>query len=176
MGCTLTKAAHDVATAGYASTSEFTLLQEQRVEGKVVSVYDGDTCHIALKHPTLKQIFRFKCRLSHIDTPELRTHNAEEKKAALKARNRLVSLSTDTGHMLPNMGCAWSKKLLQDVVDRNTRTIFLQCGKFDKYGRLLVVMYPTQSARVSINQTLINEGLAQPYEGGTKATFQRASI
>lgn len=176
MGCTLTKTADDVATADYASTSEFTLLQDEKVQGKVVSVYDGDTCHIALKHPTLKQIFRFKCRLAHIDTPEIRTHDSEEKKAALRARNRLVALSTDIGHMLPNMNCAWSKKLLQDVVNRNTKTIFVQCGKFDKYGRLLVVLYPTQSARVSINQTLINDGLAKPYEGGTKATYQRASI
>jgi len=169
MGCNISTP--PIASQTYTSTAPFTLLQDKRIEGKILSVYDGDTCHIALKHPAVKQIWRYKCRLAHIDTPEIRTHDVKEKKAALKARNRLVVLSTDVGHLIPSPECTWSKKLLQGVLNRNTRSVFIQCGKFDKYGRLLVVLYAKRRNSVSINQTLVNEGLAKPYEGGTKVVF-----
>ena len=59
----------------------------QKKQAKVVSVYDGDT--IQLVFPLQGELFRWTCRLSGVDTPEIRTRNKTEKKFGYDVRNYL---------------------------------------------------------------------------------------
>ena len=81
-----------------------------------------------------------------------------------------------------------SKKKLQEKIDKNNKIIRIKCEEFDKYGRLLAHLYTdyyegpekeitedkTKEAEtkiLSLNEQLIKEGYAYPYEGGTKRKF-----
>ena len=106
---------------------------------KVVSVYDGDTIKVVF--PFLRKLYKFNCRISGVDTPEIRTRDKKEKEYGIKARDEL------------------RKKILNKVVK-------LKCGEFDKYGRLLVDI--ELSEEETIKNWLINNNYAFEYDGGTK--------
>ena len=60
------------------NTVEAFTLEGVKIPGKVVKVYDGDTVHIVF--PVFGKMYKWNCRISRIDTPELRTKNEKEKK------------------------------------------------------------------------------------------------
>ena len=107
---------------------------------KVVKVYDGDTIHVVFKY--FDTFFKWNCRIQHVDTPELRTKDLEEKKRGYECRDKLIALIMD-------------------------KVVSLKCSKFDKYGRLLVEITVPETG-VKIHEYLISEGLANKYEGKTK--------
>lgn len=114
--------------------------------GKVIKVYDGDTITIAAKLPYKgSPVYRFSIRLNGIDSPEIKGKTAEEKKLAITARDALYDLIF--GEM---------------VILRN-------CGT-EKYGRLLADVYFINKERqeVHINQWMLDNKYAIPYNGGTK--------
>ena len=85
---------------------------------KVVDVYDGDTCRVVFKHNS--NISKWNIRMNGYDSPEMRPskklENRDEiKKKAIEAKNYLKSL----------------------IMNEN-QFVYLKCGKFDKYGRLLI--------------------------------------
>lgn len=121
-------------------------LEGRKSRGKLVSCFDGDTCHIVLEMDNA--LVKFNCRLIGIDTPEIHLPpNApfrdELKAAAFKARDRL-------------------KELCQGIVE-------VQCFSWDKYGRLLVRLYNHEGK--CVNDSLVEEGLAVKYDGGTKGKW-----
>jgi len=134
--------------------------------GKIVEVYDGDTCKIVLLINNILQ--KFNCRINGIDTPEMKPPlnkpNREiEIKNAYRCRNRLIQLSTSI-----------SANIDSDVkkisLDTNTKLVYVECLEFDKYGRLLVNIYEKEN-ELAYNEILINEGFAKKYNGGTKDEF-----
>tara|TARA_E500000178_G_scaffold318205_1_gene339380 strand:- start:109 stop:594 length:486 start_codon:yes stop_codon:yes gene_type:complete len=110
---------------------------------KVIKVYDGDTITIAAKIHFLDcQYYRFSVRLAHIDSPELKTKNIDEKNYALRAKTELENV------------------ILNKMVN-------IKILKSDKYGRLLAeVIYDNKS----INNWLLSNHLAVNYNGKTKKT------
>ena len=110
--------------------------------GKVIKVYDGDTITIASKVPGLynSPIYKFSVRLNGIDTPEMRTKDEDEKEIATLARDAL------------------SEKIMG-------KEIRLENIKTEKYGRVLCDIYLD---KIHLNQWLIDEKYALPYDGGTK--------
>ena len=110
--------------------------------GKVIKVYDGDTITIASKVPGLynSPIYKFSVRLNGIDAPEMRTKCEDEKEIATLARDAL------------------SEKIMG-------KEIRLENIKTEKYGRVLCDIYLGES---HLNQWLIDEKYALPYDGGTK--------
>ena len=111
---------------------------------KVLSVYDGDTITVSLDLGLSIEV-KAKCRLLGIDTPEIRTKSAAEKKAAYTARDRVRDLILD-------------------------KTVILHSvAKPDKYGRLLVKVWAEDGS--CVNQLLIDEGLAREYDGGKKISW-----
>jgi micrococcal nuclease len=111
---------------------------------EVLSVYDGDSITVALDLG-LGLGAKVKCRLLGIDTPEIRTKSAREKKAGFKARDRLREM------ILGKMVVLHSVK------------------RPDKYGRLLVKVWTEEDGFV--NGVLLDEGLAREYDGGTKVSY-----
>jgi endonuclease YncB( thermonuclease family) len=122
----------------------------QTIECKVVKVYDGDTIKVVfpLKYKVkgislFGQMYKWNCRLSRIDTPELRTKCPIEKQYGYLVRDKL------------------REKILNKVIK-------ITCGDFDKYGRLLIDIYIDG---ININDWLINSNYAFAYDGGTKKSW-----
>ena len=111
---------------------------------EVLSVYDGDSITVVLDLG-LGLGAKVKCRLLGIDTPEIRTKSAVEKKAGYKARDRLRDLILGKSVLLHSV------------------------KKPDKYGRLLVKVWTEENGFV--NGVLLDEGLAREYDGGTKVSY-----
>ena len=120
-------------------------LEGETHEGKVVNVYDGDTVKIVMK--LFEKLYKFNCRIEGVDTPELRTRNPKEKEMGIRVRDEL------------------RKKVLNRVVKVN-------CGEFDKYGRLLVDI---EVDDIHITNWLIENGYAHEYDGGKKKGFSNIS-
>ena len=51
--------------------------EDQIIETKVISVYDGDTIKVVF--PLNDIFYKWNCRLMGVDTPEIRTRNTKEK-------------------------------------------------------------------------------------------------
>ena len=120
-------------------------------KGQVIKVYDGDTITIAAYMPYAdgsSPLFRFSVRLNGIDTPEIKGHSEDEKKAAKDSR------------------AALNEKLLHRVVSlKNVQT--------EKYGRILADVYLDD---LHVNQWMLDNNYAVKYDGGTKQEFATTSL
>ena len=112
-----------------------------QVQAKIVSVYDGDT--VKAIFPLNGVLYKWNCRLTGIDTPEIRTSDKLQKKFGYEVRDKLRD------------------KILNKVVT-------LKCHDLDKYGRLLTQIHIGDTC---INQWLIDQGYAFVYDGGTKQSW-----
>ena len=118
------------------------------VKAKVISVYDGDTVKCVFPIKGSDKLYKWNCRLSGVDTPELRTRNKKEKELGYKVRDNL------------------REKILNKVVT-------LKCGKFDKYGRLLIeITNYCEDDKCTINEWLVNNNYAFKYDGGKKTSWK----
>jgi endonuclease YncB( thermonuclease family) len=138
------------------------------IDCKVVNVYDADTCKVVFE--LNGEFVKFTLRLSGIDAPEMRPSRSNENRneeiiAATRARNRLIQLVTDCNI---DIDTVCTKKELQKLIDLSKQIIQIECGNFDKYGRLLATLYTNDN---NINTQLISEGYGYVYDGGTKKQF-----
>ena len=112
-------------------------------------VLDGDTIDVTIDLG-FDLFKKERVRVAGVDTPEKRTRNLEEKALGIDATN-------------------WLKKKLEDTIsgddELSIRTELK--GGVGKYGRLLGWLYIGDST-VSVNEEMIGEGYAWPYDGGTK--------
>jgi endonuclease YncB( thermonuclease family) len=118
---------------------------------KASNIYDGDTfsiCWIWKDEP-----IKYRCRCLGYDSPEMKPslsnpNRDKEKELAKLAKSRLAELLN-----------AGSNGLIK-----------VECGDFDKYGRILVTIW-TDSETKSINQIMLDEGHGKAYMGGTKESW-----
>ena len=112
-------------------------------------VLDGDTIDVTIDLG-FDLYKKERVRVAGVDTPEKRTRDSEEK-----------ALGYDATH--------WIEEKLQGAIagddDLIIRTELV--GGVGKYGRLLGWLY-IGDAEVSLNEMMITEGYAFPYDGGTK--------
>ena len=87
-----------------------------------------------------------RIRLAGIDTPESRTKDLKEKELGIDAKN-------------------WLKHRLEDADDVIIRTELPDST--EKYGRIIGHLY-INGQDESLNNQMITEGYALPYDGGTK--------
>lgn len=143
-------------------------LDGETFECKLVDAYDADTCRVIFHMNG--RLVKFTIRLTGIDTPEMRPPRSRpnrdaEKRAAHRARNFLVSLACNCDIDIDKV---YKKRSISRILDKNTKIISLECGKFDKYGRLLGKLRLGES---TANDELIKAGYANAYDGGTKQGF-----
>ena len=116
---------------------------------EVVKIIDGDTADFILDLG-FDLYKKERVRVAGVDTPEKRTKNLEEKALGIDATN-------------------WLKEKLEGTLagddELSVRTELV--GGTGKYGRLLGWLYIGDDS-VSLNEQMITEGLAFPYDGGTK--------
>ena len=132
-------------------TPKFSLEGQTKI-CKVVDIYDGDTCRVVFNHNG--HINKWNIRMNGYDSPEMRPskklENRDEiKKKALESKNYLKSL----------------------VCNSNEKLVYLKCGGFDKYGRLLGELYVNLEDEKSVNQQMIDNGHGYEYHGGTKKSL-----
>ena len=112
-------------------------------------VLDGDTIDVTIDLG-FDLFKKERVRIAGVDTPEKRTRDLEEKELGIDATN-------------------WLKEKLDGAIagddDLVIRTELV--GGVGKYGRLLGWLY-IGDADSSLNEQMIDEGYAWPYDGGTK--------
>tara|TARA_B100000242_G_scaffold185901_1_gene133626 strand:+ start:634 stop:1053 length:420 start_codon:yes stop_codon:yes gene_type:complete len=112
---------------------------------KTKSVYDGDSLRADIDLCFGVNLLNQAIRINGIDTPEMRGKGVtkQEKALAKAARDRV-----------------------KELVKKAFWLESLDGGKKDKYGRILGNIYTLNGLDVA--KTLINEGYAVAYDGGTK--------
>jgi endonuclease YncB( thermonuclease family) len=145
----------------------FFSLNGLRTVGKIVDVYDGDTCTINILIPniiktkilgftktkTIYTIQKYKCRMNGYDSSEMKPLKTDPnrdiiKKKAVEDRNYFCNL---VGFNDENL---------------NQNTVDIECLEFDKYGRLLINIFNTDNKK--INDLMIESNHGYVYTGGTK--------
>jgi len=113
-----------------------------RYNAKLDRVVDGDTVDalVDLGFDTWKKV---RVRMMGMNAPESRTRDLEEKKLGLAAKARL-----------------------NELIESNDFLFILKSHGVGKFGRCLGEIFLEEE--ISINQTLINEGYATQYNGGTR--------
>ena len=116
---------------------------------KINRVVDGDTIDVTLDlgfSLTKKE----RVRIAGVDTPEKRTRDKEEKILGIDATN-------------------WMKEKLTETIKGDEELVIRTelKGGVGKYGRLLGWIYVGDD-EFSLNEQMITEGYAWPYDGGTK--------
>jgi endonuclease YncB( thermonuclease family) len=132
---------------------KFSIKSQNRV--RVTSLHDGDTLTCVFDPFVAGEYYTLNVRIAGIDTPELKGVTREK---ALNARQRMFELLTlkfDVNTL------QFRKKDFDVFFKDNYIETTLECQGFDKYGRLLGDI-------PNIRQTLIQEGHAYAYDGGTK--------
>ena len=116
---------------------------------KLDRVVDGDTVD-ALIDVGFDIWFKKRIRFKGVDTWESRTRNLEEKALGLKAKAR-------------------TKELLEKVSSKSGYFRLKSYG-LGKYGRVLgeIFIMDNEGKQWNVNETLIAEGHAYVYDGGTK--------
>jgi len=89
-------------------------------------------------------------RVAGVDTPEKRTRDLEEKELGIDATY-------------------WMKAQLEGAIEGDDDLVIRTelVGGMGKYGRLLGWLY-IGDAELSLNEQMIEQGYAWPYDGGTK--------
>lgn len=103
---------------------------------KVVKCYDGDTIHCVFKFDG--DYKRFVIRMYGYSSPEIRTSDKKEKELALKARDKLSNIILD-------------------------KIVYLECNKFDKYGRILGIIKLNKNDKESVNDIMLKEDYCVKY-------------
>lgn len=128
-------------------------------------MYDADTLTIIL--PLQSGYFKFSGRVHGIDTSEMKSKIAENKITANKARNRMLQLCNVHNVSLEK---TYTRKEVQAMLSQDVYLVWIKCGDWDKYGRLLVQVYKDKEDLTELGSILIEENLAYPYFGETKLT------
>lgn len=127
------------------NTSEFSFENEIHL-AKVVSCYDGDTMHCIFKHDGKYQ--KFDIRMFGYDSPEMKPSKKLSNRDQIKEKGELA------------------KQRLEELI--LNKYVYLYCGKFDKYGRILGVVKLSLDSEKTINDIMVEEGHGYTYFGGTK--------
>ena len=126
-------------------------LEGKYCQCKVVNVYDGDTCKVVF--PMNDTMYRWNVRLTGYDTPEMRPPRSQE--------NREKEIEAAYA----------ARDFLRGQVMNENQLVYIKCGEFDKYGRLLGTLFLQETDLISVNDMMIQQGHGYEYDGGTKKKF-----
>ena len=128
---------------------------------KILSVYDGDTCTVGFLWKN--ELYSTKVRMLGYDSPEMKPPKSQE--------NRELEIEA-------------AKKAKQFLIDNTEgKTLYVEFGEFDKYGRPLATIYIHNRNKcccipisigeeiINVNQLMISSGHGYEYNGGTKKLF-----
>ena len=135
--------------------TEFYKFNNKKFYCKVIDIYDGDTITIAIR--LNKKIYKHKVRMFGYDSPEMRPlkNNVDRDIIIAKAKK--------------------AKKVLSKLIMDKIVVIHIQKGTWDKYGRLLGVIYikviqgvGLRAYNLNVNKYMIDNNYGYIYYGGAK--------
>ena len=156
-------------------TPEFSLCN-MVLTGKIVECYDADTCKIAL--PIENNIYKFTCRLSGIDTPEMKPLKSKPNRDneilwAKKARAELLKMICNDDNF---NNLEIKKDEVINILKDNKKLVNVKCLQMDKYGRVLVELYNIDETDISFNKSFTLFGFAVPLEAFIVCPTKNANI
>jgi micrococcal nuclease len=107
-------------------------------KARIIRVVDGDTAY-AIVDLGFNTSVKINFRLAFINTPELLSTDKDERSRAMLSRDRLV-----------------------DLIEG--KDVYLKSYRKDKYGRWLGEFFLNENDKVSVNQLMLDEGLAVKYQ------------
>ncbi len=114
----------------------------------VYKCYDGDTIYCNFKHDG--QYYSFHVRMEGYDSCEMKP----SKSIPETERNEIIRKAKE------------AKTRLEELV--LGKCVYLFCGKFDKYGRILGKIKVNLNDTEYVNDVMKKEGYGYEYYGGTK--------
>jgi len=159
-----TEFSSEMSKCSFQKTPLFSFEGYPEFFSKVLDVYDGDT--ITIVFIVQDQCFKMNCRLNGIDTPEMKSNNLQSKKTAIRARNQLIEWIS--GKRFDDEDCQIKRKTIQTFFGENNFTVWVKCGPFDKYGRVLVDIWSSDDKTKHLNAMMEKCGLGKEYFGGKK--------
>jgi endonuclease YncB( thermonuclease family) len=166
---------------------------------RVVSLHDGDT--LTAVFDALGGFYKIHVRLDGIDAPEVGSKTPANRRVAGMARDRLLELILDDPRSVAALAAhllqttkekeeeeeeirgdddddairAYQERKANEIerfLDGGVYLVRVQCGRCEKYGRLLGRLTSAYSDALtpSFNEVLVEERLALPYHGERKMT------
>lgn len=126
------------------------------IPADVLCVVDGDTLKIRAK-VWIGQTVDTSVRIKGIDAPELKGKCPGERKAALKAKQRVLTL----------LRIKEEDNICDGLSKAQVKLLEVQT---DKYGGRIVARVETENGK-DVSEILLSENLARPYHGKTKHAF-----
>ena len=114
--------------------------------GKVLSITDGDTITLDIDLGCNVHVIE-RCRLFGIDAPE----SYGVKKSSDEYKAGIIS-----------------KEWLQDKIEGKEVIVRTYKDKKGKYGRYLVEIFLEEDSFMSVNEAMVEKGLAVEYDGGKR--------
>lgn len=119
---------------------------------RLAKVYDGDTITIVAPMGATKDLCKLKCRVADLDACEIRGEFAEHGREARLELVKRLNCKIDPDDK-------YNERFFSD----NVVLIDVLCGKFDKYGRVLVYVAPVGGEW--INETICETEHFAEYDG-----------
>jgi endonuclease YncB( thermonuclease family) len=126
---------------------------------KIIRIYDGDTFFMLTNLTDSEPYYEYSVRLKGLDTPEVRP-------------------SKNTLHYELHKEAGESVRDTLNYLIRQNSIFIIDFDKEDKYGRLLGTLYTAKRTwflrykkYINLNQWIIDNELALPYDGKTKLEF-----
>jgi endonuclease YncB( thermonuclease family) len=185
-----------LAACTYTNTATFQL--PPVVMCKVLDIYDADSVTVAVSlngHDTdgaTAPPARFSVRLIGIDTPERKPKKrgnpdleSLEKQAAMAAHAHLIQMLVPLPDDVDLAKHARKRKKVRAWCAQSTRLATLKFHGFDKYGRVLGELgdathdfsrADSEETGTTVNQQLMLDGFARPYDGGTRQPWTREPL
>jgi endonuclease YncB( thermonuclease family) len=143
-------------------------------KGKVTGIVDGDTLRIRI-FVSLGYLMRVQ---------PVRTRGDVANKSAILASHELlhhgffsVFVCRLDGVDAAEHNCkegVEATELLKTILSK-VSVVYVKCGHFDKYGRLLVSIYLDSKYTHPLNDELLKRpDLVEPYDGGTKSEYMKS--
>ena len=153
-----------LAGSSCANTPVFSF-EGTALRARLLDVHDGDTATVAAEvYPG--RVCQLSLRLAGIDAPEM----ASETVGAEVARCRLLQLLT--GLEVDGATTHLTRGQMRALLQRGVHLVHVACGENDKYGRVLARVSREEGGRHA-GDVLLEEGLVNPYGGGTKLAFKK---
>lgn len=125
------------------NTPEFNLIGLYKL-CKVVDVYDGDTIKVVFDLNGV--INRWTVRMEGYNSPEIK-----------------VSVNNPARDLIKKNGFE-ARDFLKDLIQNEEQLVYIRCGDFDKYGRLLGTIYLNKGDITSVNQLMIDNNKGYNYK------------
>ena len=126
------------------NNTEMFSLEGQYKLCKVVDVYDGDTIKVVFD--INGTFYKWNIRMLGYNSPEMR-----------------VSINNPDRETIKNLAIA-ARDFLRELVFNENQLVYILCGGFDKYGRLLGTVYLNEKDTVSVNQLMLDNHKGVVYD------------